>query len=588
MTVTEGLSYPLIFLHDCAHSLALAAGAELVLNPQHYLQPAALARLAEVCRLATLATSEELTLQLSFTVRLLWQAGFLERRESALHCASQTTALWLQQAPVTQLLTLRDAWWFRLMPERRNLPALAFPDYLARHWRRIIWMTCTWISQQPTDRPVTVKSLYAALDAHHLTTPSGNQANLPSVQRDVEQRVRSLATFVLRVALPSLGLVRVAGAADTAHCYPTEEGQAWLRVALRIAGKRDGTDVARAVALHVPGDGPILTAPGYPALRVDDQLRLRVFAGAPPALSFALLHIAELVQVPAHAAPEVPVSYRITRDSLARGVAQGYAVAEVCFMLGRCSGGELPPAALDRVRAWGREIQTVVCDPGYRLRLHPAQRRQLFRRRAFRERVAPFAAQDAVWVAQEQAGVLFRYLRRRGFTLTEIPASPADSVPLPATPRAALPLQALWVMLRTYDDLRRYLPALAQLDMATLLRDLERALPDEDKAVVERLLASQHTVLAQALGDDDARSGSVTVADEQLDSVRAMFQATVDAGQTVEITYVDTHGRTTYRHIRPLRLEEHDGREILVAHCELRDAERHFRLDRIVDWRAVG
>jgi len=468
------------------------------------------------------------------------------------------------------------------MPDRQHLPTLAFPDHLARHWRKIIRATCLWISQQPTDHAITVKSLYTALHAQHLTTPPGNQANLPSVQRDVAQRVRSLATFLLRVALPSLGLVRVAGAADTAGCYPTEEGQTWLRAALRIAEQCAGTDVARAVALHVPGDGPLLTAPGYPPLRVDDQLHLYVYAGAPPALSFALLHVAELRQMPDHAAPEVPVRYRITLDSLARGVTRGYTVAEVCFMLGRCSGGEVSPAALDRVRSWGREIQTIACDPGFRLCLHPEQRRRLFHRRPFRERVAPLVAQDAVWVAQEQADALFRYLRQRGFTVS--PADPAPpAAPLPVTPRAALPLPALWVMLRTYDELRRYLHGLARLEVETLLRDLERALSAEDKASMERLLASQHAILARALGDD-ARLAPTT-GDEERDSQRATLQAAVDAGQTLAITYVDTHGRATCRRIRPLRLEERDGREILVAHCELRGAERHFRLDRIVDWR---
>jgi len=507
MTATEGLSYPLVFLHDCARCLALATSAGLALNPQNYLQPTALATIAEVCRLASVATSEEHAQQLSFTVRLLWQADFLEHRDSALHCAVEATATWLQQPPVMQLQVLRDAWWFRLALDFQHLPTLAFPDHLARHWRKVIRATCLWISQQPTDQPITLKPLYTTLHTQHLTLPPGNQANLPSVQRDVAQRVRGLAAFLLRVALPSLGLVRVAGMADTLHCYPTEEGQTWLCAALRIAEQRIDTDIERAVALHVPGDGPLLTAPGYPSLRVDDQLHLYVYAAAPPALSFALLHVAELRQMPDHADPEVPVSYRITSDSLARGVTRGYTVAEVCFMLGRCSGGEVSLAALDRVRSWGREIQTVACDPGFRLRLNPEQRRQLFRRRPFRARVAPLVAQDAVWVAQEQADALFRYLRQRGFTVS--PADPAPpAAPLPVTPRAALPLPALWVLVRTYNELRRYLHGLARLEVETLLRDLERALSAEDKASMERLLASQHAILARALGGGDADQAS--------------------------------------------------------------------------------
>lgn len=588
MAAAEGLSYPLIFLHDCARCLALADGEGFPLNPQGYLQPTTLARAGEVCRLASATPSERESPQLSFTLRLLWEAGLLEYRGAALHCATEAVAAWLRQAPVTQLLTLRDAWWLLLMPDRRHLPAMAFPDYLAQHWRRVIWTTCTWISQRPVDRALTVESLYAMLHRRRLTTPPGNQANLPNVQRYVAQRVRDLATFLLRVALPSLGLVRVADVADTARYYPTEEGQTWLRAALRAASpdaeQRPEPDTVRAIALHVPGDGPALTAPGYPPLRVDDHLRLRVYPGAHPALSFALLHVAELRHVPDHADPEVPVTYRITRDSLARGVVRGYTVAEVRFMLGRGSGGEVSPEALDRVRAWGREIETIACEPGYRLRLHPEQRQKLLRRRAFRQRTAPLVAQDAVWVAQTQSDDLFRYLRRRGYALT--PATPTSpAIAIPVTPRAALPLNALWVLVQTYATLCRYLPGLAQLELDALQHDLEHALSEEDKAGAERLLMSQRAILAQAFGDDAASMPPIT--DEEGESTREALEAAINAGHVWVITYVDTHGRTTHRRIQPLRLETHDGREIVVAHCELRGAERHFRLDRIVEWQSV-
>jgi predicted DNA-binding transcriptional regulator YafY len=49
------------------------------------------------------------------------------------------------------------------------------------------------------------------------------------------------------------------------------------------------------------------------------------------------------------------------------------------------------------------------------------------------------------------------------------------------------------------------------------------------------------------------------------------------------LTYVDAQVKITERRVRPLRLEEHHGTHYLVAYCELRDAERTFRLDRIVE-----
>lgn len=591
MTATEGLSYPLVFLHDCARCLALAADTGLALNPQGYLQPKALARIGAVCRLAPAMPGERQAPQLSFTARLLWRAGLLEQQESALHCATQATATWLQQAPVTQLLALRNAWWFRLMPDRRYLPALAFPDYLARHWRMIVGAACTWVSRQPTDRTITTGMLSAALRAQHLTAPPGVQANLPNVRQDVVRRIQSLVTFILQIALPSLGLVRVA---DTPAAYrPTAEGRAWLRAALARAGQRGAPEPARAVELRVPGNGPRLAAPRLPPLHVDSALRLHVYTGAPPALTFGLLHVAELVLLPDHADPKVPVVYRLTRESLARGAGRGYPVAEVLLLLERFSGGTLPPEARERVRAWEREIQIITCDPGFRLRLHPEQRRHLLRRRPFRERAAPLAAQDAVWVAQEQAEVLFRYLRRRGYTLAPVNPEPPAAL-IPVMPRAALPLTALWVMVQTYAELRRYLPGLAQLELEPLRRDLEHVLSADDKTGAARLLASQRTILARVLGDANAPEPSAVegLLEARTDVAttgapvgkRDALEAAVAAGQALAITYVDTRGRTTRRRIRPRRLETHNGQDILVAHCELRGAERHFRLDRIVEW----
>jgi predicted DNA-binding transcriptional regulator YafY len=60
------------------------------------------------------------------------------------------------------------------------------------------------------------------------------------------------------------------------------------------------------------------------------------------------------------------------------------------------------------------------------------------------------------------------------------------------------------------------------------------------------------------------------------------LQAAIKAASTVELVYADARGRVTVRPVRPLRLEECRRRQLLVAYCELRRDERHFRLDRII------
>jgi predicted DNA-binding transcriptional regulator YafY len=49
----------------------------------------------------------------------------------------------------------------------------------------------------------------------------------------------------------------------------------------------------------------------------------------------------------------------------------------------------------------------------------------------------------------------------------------------------------------------------------------------------------------------------------------------------LRIHYSDEHGRTSERTVWPFALAFLDGRRLLAAWCELRAAQRHFRIDRI-------
>lgn len=49
----------------------------------------------------------------------------------------------------------------------------------------------------------------------------------------------------------------------------------------------------------------------------------------------------------------------------------------------------------------------------------------------------------------------------------------------------------------------------------------------------------------------------------------------------LRISYSDEHGQPSERTVWPFALAYIDGRRLLAAWCELRDAQRHFRIDRI-------
>lgn len=64
----------------------------------------------------------------------------------------------------------------------------------------------------------------------------------------------------------------------------------------------------------------------------------------------------------------------------------------------------------------------------------------------------------------------------------------------------------------------------------------------------------------------------------------ALAEALADQGQ-VWMRYVDAWGRETVRRVRPLRVSEDRGALYLVAHCYLRNEQRTFRLDRVIELR---
>jgi DNA polymerase-3 subunit epsilon len=61
----------------------------------------------------------------------------------------------------------------------------------------------------------------------------------------------------------------------------------------------------------------------------------------------------------------------------------------------------------------------------------------------------------------------------------------------------------------------------------------------------------------------------------------------ISGGQTLFLRYVDAGGRETERLVRPLQVTSARGELYLVAYCYLREDQRTFRLDRIVEMKAI-
>lgn len=61
----------------------------------------------------------------------------------------------------------------------------------------------------------------------------------------------------------------------------------------------------------------------------------------------------------------------------------------------------------------------------------------------------------------------------------------------------------------------------------------------------------------------------------------------INRGRPVHLRYRSGHGNISDRRVDPIRIDERSGMRYLVAYCHLRQAERSFRLDRILAvWRS--
>jgi DNA polymerase-3 subunit epsilon len=99
----------------------------------------------------------------------------------------------------------------------------------------------------------------------------------------------------------------------------------------------------------------------------------------------------------------------------------------------------------------------------------------------------------------------------------------------------------------------------------------------------QRQLASQITSqswdIADSYSPGTSRTSDIVLPPE--------IQEALSANMAIGITYLDAKGDETTRIITPLRVQSMNNRVYMVAFCHLRQAERNFRLDRILALRKL-
>ncbi len=172
-------------------------------------------------------------------------------------------------------------------------------------------------------------------------------------------------------------------------------------------------------------------------------------------------------------------------------------------------------------------------------------------------------------------------------------------------------IEAEWehgtVRVRNAEPLRRAL-RLSAVEITALLAGLAALEPSagEAESIVasarRKLLAGAtstdasaaqpptRTELAEAAAVDEMASRTADRAETVLSAVHRALQTEADdenAHLTIRYSSTDRAG-TSVRRIRPVRIETDGARSYLLAHCELAEAERRFRLDRIVELLPTG
>jgi hypothetical protein len=611
-------------LHDVARCLALVDLGRLGLDPQGRLLPGSLAALASALDAdpgVADPRSEAQVPAISFLLGLLGQAGFVAAVGASLRLATGAHH-WLGSPPSFQVAQLREVWWLSPEVNSRWLPSDRSQDRLyRRNWRLILEMA-RWVAALPATQWMPVQGLYTHLAELDLIDPAGPSRNLARSRQAMAHRALALVNFLLRCPLPSLGLIETRTLADQLALRPSPDGAAWLRAALERSALLAHPPEGMAVERAIPVDGPRLPLVEAPAVVVGlsgpiptaaagqaadsgpgDGVPIAVYPHAAALCTFEIAHFARLLS------PHPPASFYLTAESLQQALAAGYPVAEILFLLSQFTAQNLAPSVVDLLTGWAEEMTLLTCEPGYRLHtIAPAILDALRQRDPFRRRTAPLASGQDAWVGYSQAHELFRYLRRTGYILQNDSegwqGADGQASLLPLSLHRPFPLSQLLVVLRTYERLRRLVPGLAIVDLQGLAEDIARSLLPEDLAAADRLVQSHATFLkhhlqavrAHAGTETEEQSGRTTPEpgppaprrlddrdSQHLDDLEARLAAAIDAGVPLDLTYADTQGQTTRRRVQPLHLETRWDRRYLLAYCELRQDERHFRLDRIVE-----
>jgi hypothetical protein len=272
-------------------------------------------------------------------------------------------------------------------------------------------------------------------------------------------------------------------------------------------------------------------------------------------------------------------------------MSRGTAPAWIAQTLETLTLGALPKAARHRIDRWAEETRSVrVQDVTLLTAGDPALLNVLAGQRRLQPHLRETLSPHHLTLAPDGVAQVLRTLRRLGYAPLVAPEvtqrAEGEAAPGGASAPETLHLDAgavgqVWLALRILMGLRD----LARLPVATpagLAKTLAQSL-DETQLAALRDQADTAIARFRDVVDGYAAYAAYTPA-AALPDVRARVEHALETGQPLKIVYLTAgRGERTRRVVEPLRLETRGGAVYLIAYCRLRQAERVFRLDRIVE-----
>ena len=280
-----------------------------------------------------------------------------------------------------------------------------------------------------------------------------------------------------------------------------------------------------------------------------------------------------------------PLHYQLDPQRVRRRLAEGLPVAQLGAIFEQLLADTLPYGLLTLFKTWEAQTQQLSLHPVTLLETRdPALLTSLLQRRSVSRHVQRTLSPRAVVVQESTVGTLQKRLATLGLP-TAAPSTPADLPSARSTPFDPTTLAQLYLAARIVDHLSADLPAAWRAPFAVIEQLRARLSPQQRQQIEQILQAHVAEQPTPQLGQSRAASvlGDLTASPSPaLATLVARIETAIATGEAVPIEYhaISTNQRTR-RVIEPLRIEWRNQTAYVIAHCQLANNERLFRLDRL-------